>query len=176
METPYPDPSLELAVPKSRPWLKWVAWGCMGSMLLMLLLGLSCFFMAKGAMKVGGNEFGPVCSRYLAKLESQDFSGAYALMGDEGKAAFSEEQHNTIMKGITEKLGPIQSMDIQFVHTGFDQRGRWGRIVYATTFQKGSGTIRFELKKKSGEYHVVGVFFESPVLTDFINKALSQSS
>ena len=176
MENSSHPPSPEVTVPKRRPWVKWVAWGCLGSVVIMLLLGLSCFLMVKGAMKVGSNEFGPACSQYLAKLESKDFSGAYALMGEDGKGAFSEQQHNQIMQGITERLGPIKSMDVQHVQTGFDQSGRWGRIIYATKFQNGSGTIRFELKKKSGEYQVVGVFFESPVLTDFINKALSQPS
>jgi hypothetical protein len=124
-------------------------------------------------MKVGDKEFGPTCSQYLARLDSKDFSGAYALMGDEGKQALSEDKHNKLMRGITERLGPIESKEVQFVHTGFDQSGRWGRIVYATKFRNGNGTIRFELKKTSNEYRVVGIFFKSPVLTNYIHETLS---
>lgn len=130
--------------------------------------------MVKGAMKAGSNEFGPACSQYLAKLEIKDFSGAYALMGEEGKNAFPEEKHNKLMKGILEKLGPIESKEVQSVFTGVNQNGHWGRIIYAAKFRNGPGTIQFELMKTSGEYRIVGVFFRSPVLTDYVNTTLSK--
>jgi len=173
MENSYSAPGSELAATKPKPWGKWIAFGCLGAVVFILLLGVSCFFLFKGAMKAGSNEFGPACSQYLAKLESKDFSGAYALMGDEGKKELSEEQHNKLMKGIMEKLGSIESMDVQSVFTGVNQNGHWGRIVYTTKFKNGPGTIQFELVKTSGEYRVIGVFFRSKVLTDYVNKTLS---
>ncbi|HJV91184.1 MAG TPA: hypothetical protein VJ623_12825 [Holophagaceae bacterium] len=142
--------------------------------MFLLLLGVSCFLMVKGAMKVGDREFGPVCSRYLAKLEAHDYAGAYALIAEEGQRAFPEEKHNKIMKGMSDKLGPVESKEVQFVQTGFDQSGKWGRIVYATKFRNGPGTIRFELRKTTGEYRIVGVFFQSPLLNDLVNEALSK--
>ncbi len=174
MENAYSAPDSDVAPPKGKPWGKWIGFGCLGIVVFLLLLGMSCFFMVKGAMKVGSNEFGPACSQYLARLESKDFSGAYALMGDEGKKDFSEEKHNKLMKGIMEKLGPIESKEVQSVFTGVNQSGHWGRIIYATKFRNGSGTIQFELMKTTGEYRVVGVFFRSPVLTDYINQTLSK--
>ena len=174
MENIYSTPESEVAPTEVKPWGKWIGFGCLGAVLLILMLAASCFFMVKGAMRAGSNEFGPACSQYLAKLESKDFSGAYALMGDEGKKEFSEDQHNKLMKGIMDKLGPIESREVQSVFTGVNQKGHWGRIVYATKFRNGSGTIQFELTKSSGEYRVVGVYFRSPVLTEYINQTLSK--
>ncbi|MBI3131228.1 MAG: hypothetical protein HYZ13_07715 [Acidobacteria bacterium] len=174
MENSYSTPTSDVSNSKGKPWGKWIGFGCLGAVALMLLMGMSCYFMVSGAMKVGEKEFGPVCSQYLAKLESKDFAGAYSLMGQGGRNAFPEEKHNKLMKGITEKLGPIESKTVQFVQTGVDQTGRWGRITYATKFRNGSGTIRFELRKTTDEYQVVGVFFQSPLLTDYVNETLSK--
>jgi hypothetical protein len=163
----------ELPTLKPNPLGKRIGFGCSGAVILLLLIGLISFFLVRGAKKGDSNELTPACSQYLAKIESKDFSGAWALMGEEGKNALSEERHNQLMKGITERLGPVLSTDIMFFHVGSDQSGRWGRIIYATKFRNGSGTIRFELKMVSNEFRVVGVFYESPLLIDYINKATS---
>jgi len=170
----YAPPSTTLAEKRHGFRAIWLLWGCGGLAILLVLTLASCFLFVNGAMKVGDSEFGPACAQYLERLEARDYSAAWALMGDEAKEAFPEAKHNAVMGGIQAKLGKVKTMKTQFVQTGFDQNGKWGRIIYQVEFEQGKGTIRFELRKHAGEYKVVGVNFESPVLTDYFNQVLSQ--
>jgi hypothetical protein len=174
MESPYATPEAEMPEPKSKPWRKWLLWGCLGSTLAFVLLIGSCVLFVKGAMKVGENEFGPACAQYLALLESKDFSGAYELTGDEFKKVMTQDKHNALMSGIIGRLGPVKKLEVQFVQSGIDQRGKWGLIIYKTEFQNGPGTIKFTLRKVDGKFVVVGAFFDSPVLTELLNDTLSR--
>jgi hypothetical protein len=140
----------------------------------MVLCLVSCFVFVKGAMKTGDREYGPACSAYLEKFDAGDFSAAWALMGEEAKSVFPEAKHNAVMEGIHSRLGKVKTRETQFVQTGLDQNGKWGRIIYRVEFDQGNGTIRFELKKYAGEYKVVGVYFESPVLTEYVNQVISR--
>ena len=47
-------------------------------------------------------------------------------------------------------------------------------IVYAAQFANGPGTIRFSLRKKGGQYEVIGVFFDSPVFQQILDQAITQ--
>lgn len=176
MDTSFVSPEAGDTAPRKGSWAKWVLWGCGGTLILFLLLGLSCFVFVKSALKIGNAELGPACMDYLARIERKDLSGAYQLMGEAGKANLSQDQHDALIGGILDRLGPIQSTEVQFVGAGTDMGGSWGRIIYKTRFQNGPGTIRFELRKYSGKYKIIGVFFESPVLTDAITKALAKPS
>jgi hypothetical protein len=174
MDTTFVSPEAGDAAPRKGSWAKWALWGCGGALILFLLLGLSCFVFVKSALKVGDTELGPACKDYLARVERKDLSGAYQLLGDAGKANLSQDQHDALIGGIMDRLGPIRSTEVQFVGAGTDLSGGWGRITYKAQFQSGPGTIRFELRKDHGQYKIIGVFFESPVLADAINKALSK--
>ncbi|GEM_PF-4581857 len=174
MDNPYYPPGSEYAAPKRTSIGKWILWGCGGALLLFLSLGLACFVLIKGAMKVGDAQLGPACSEYLAMVGKKDLSGAYKLMGEAGKAEISEARHNAIIGGITEKLGPIKSMKVESVETGVDRTGSWGKITYDTEFQNGPGTIHVELRKESGHFKVVGIQYQSPLLAEAINKALAK--
>jgi hypothetical protein len=171
----YAPPVASLDEPKRGFRAIWLLWGCGGLVILLVLTLASCFLFVKGAMKVGDKEFGPACAQYLEHFEAREFSAAWALMGDEAKEAIPEAKHNAIMAGIQSKLGNVKSMSTQFVQTGFDQKGKWGKIVYQAEFERGKGTIRFELRKQAVDYKVVGVFFESPVLTEYFNQVLSRN-
>jgi hypothetical protein len=174
MASQYTSPGSVVIDEKPGRWLKWVAWGCLGSVVIILVFLGSCFWAVVGATKVSEKEFAPTCAQYIEKFNAMDFHGAYTVMGDEPKMTFPESKHNAVMSGIFNKIGKIKSKNVQFVKTGFDQNGKWGKIVYRAEFEHGSGTIRFELRKSSSEYKIVGVFFESPVLTDYFNQVLSQ--
>lgn len=174
MDMSYAPPESEYPAVKRKPWGKWIAWGCGGALGFLVLMAVSCVFMVKGAMKVGESNFGPACSAYLAKIEAKDFSGAYQLIGPDGKESLTEEKHNAVLGGITDQLGPVISKEVQFVSTGVDQKGTWGRMVYKAQFQNGPGTIRLELRKYSNDYKVIGIFYDSPVLAEFLNKAIAR--
>lgn len=174
MDSPYAPPKTDVGRPRKHSFAQWALWVCFGVIVLFTLAFGTCICTADRTMKLGKNELEPICTQYLQKIGSKDYSGAYALIGDAGKASVTEERHNKLMSGIMEKLGTIQSREIQWVQTGIDQQGPWGRIVYKTRFQNDAGTIRFEFRKPAGSYQLVGVFFDSPVLSDFITNALSK--
>jgi hypothetical protein len=150
----------------------WLLWGCGGIALLLVLALGSCFLLAKGAMRAGQAEFEPACMRYITCLQARDADGGFALIGPEGQAKFTREQHAKLFQLVQQRLGAVKSMDVQFVQSGIDDHGRWGTIVYRTTFEKGPGTLKFVLRRSGEGYQIIGVFFDSPLFQDAINKAL----
>jgi len=134
----------------------------------MALIGLSCFFMARKTMEVGEKDFAPTCERYFTQVATGNYRSAYADFSDEMHTATKEEDYVAFDQGIHELLGNLREKSIVHVMTGIDQKGRWGRIIYQGKFEKGEGTIRFELRKEGTTFKILGLNYESPRLVEAI--------
>lgn len=174
-DSAYAPPSAELGGSRKGFRPIWLLWGCGGLAAMLLLALASCFLLVKGGMKVGENEYGPVCTAYLHKVEANEMAAAYAMLGPEGTEGLTAEKHAAVMAGIQRKLGPVTAMEVQFVQSGVDQKGRWGLILYKTKFANGPGTLKFTLRKTNGAYKIIGVLFQSPVLEQVMDKALTEA-
>ena len=168
MENPYESPrSQGPQAGKSKIW-KWVLWGCGGCLMTSVLLLGSCYFIARGAMKVGESQFGPSCDAYLAQANAGNYDAAYEAFDDSLKQAVPREKHRAMLKAIYGKLGKLKSKQVQHVQTGFDTTGTWVKIEYTAQFEHGEATLRFGLKKRGDQYKIVEFNYHSPVLVDLM--------
>lgn len=159
-----PGASLEESRKGFRP--VWILWGCGGLVLFLILLLGSCFLVAKAGMAVGDREFRPVVESYLAKVRARDYSGAYRAFGTEMHKVVKEEDYVPLEAGIQERLGDIKTKSVQFVQTGMDTKGRWGRIVYACEFKHGNGTLAISMRKTGDSWEIAEIRYNSPILLE----------
>ncbi|HEX9079427.1 MAG TPA: hypothetical protein VF795_07550, partial [Desulfuromonadaceae bacterium] len=92
--------------------------------------------------------------------------GAYRGFGDEMHQAVGEADYVALETGLHEKLGPLQKKTVQFVQTGADLKGRWGRIVYACEFEHAKGTLAITLRKHGDKWEIAQINYNSPIFLE----------
>jgi len=165
-DSPYTSPAASLENPRKGFRPVWIVWGCGGLVLLLVLVLGSCFLAVKGGMAAGEHEFKPAVEAYLSKVRAKDYRGAYQDFGAEMFENVKEEDYLALEAGFQEKLGNIKSKSLQFIQTGVDARGRWGRVVFSTEFEHGNGTIAFGLRKENESWKIINIRYDSPVLLE----------
>ena len=172
MDSPYAPPVNEVEAKKPRSLGKVFLFGCTGTVALCTLLIATCVV----SMESTKSKLGPECVKYIHLLEDKKYDEAYSRLGDEAKAEIPIEKHRAVMSGFIRTLGPTKYLEIQSVFTRVDPQGHWCRIIYKAEFEKGPGTIHFELRSYSGVYKINSVHFQSPILTDLVNETLSKTN
>jgi hypothetical protein len=171
---PYDPPATTPDKPKGRGRILLI--GCGGS-LLVALLGLgTCALVVTGGMAAGERDLGPVCERYLAEVAAGDYHTAYAEADSILHASATEKDFANLERGIHERTGAIRSKTFTSVQAGIDGQGRWSRLVYKAEFEKGPGTIRFDLRKRSDGWKIAGIFYNSAQLEQSIRSLLGKPS
>jgi hypothetical protein len=171
---PYEPPAAAPATRKKRGrfWLI----GC-GGALLAVILGIgTCALAVKGGMATGEKELGPVCDRYLNEVSVGDYNTAYSEADSVLRASTTEKDFARLERGIQERNGALRSKKVSAVQAGVDGQGRWGRLVYRCEFDKGPGTIRFDLRKRSDGWKITLVRYDSAQLEESIRSLLQKTS
>ncbi|UCG34341.1 MAG: DUF4019 domain-containing protein [Phycisphaerales bacterium] len=154
---------------------RWLAFGFGGVLLLVVICGGGFAWLILG----GKAEVEPIVEDFLARLEKQDYSGAYNRLGTEWKSIDTLEAFTKLEKRMREVTGPLQSRELE----GFNiQRATGGSIAvctYTGQFANGAGSITITLTDSSGSWKVVGHRIDSPLFIQVLTcphcGAVSQS-
>ncbi len=135
-------------------------YGCLGALLLGLLgLGLVVLLFA-----FAGSELEPVADAYLAALEEEDYTKAFALLGPEAQATVTAEQYAMVQHGLRQTFGPLKDKSLE----GVEMTARNGRTLaqlrYSATFARGPAELHFVLEKQGEAYIIQGYHYKSPLL------------
>jgi hypothetical protein len=171
---PYEPPAATPEEPKraGRFW----RFGCGGVLLAAVLGTATCVLAVRGGVAAREKEIGPVCERYLNEIAAGDYHAAYTESDSLLHASASEQDFANIERGIHERTGALRSKKVSGVQAGLDTRGSWGRLIYECQFDKGPGTIRFDLRKRSDGWKVASVRYNSPQIEESIRSFLQQTS
>jgi hypothetical protein len=126
-------------------------------------------------MAAGEKELGPVCDRYLSEIAVGDYRTAYAEADSVLRASTTEKDFANLERGIHERTGALRLKKVNGVQAGFDGLGRWGRLVYRCEFDKGPGTIRIDLRKRSDGWKVALVRYDSAQIEESIRSLLQKT-
>jgi hypothetical protein len=149
--------------------------GCGGS-LLAALLGLgTCVLAVKGGVAASEKELGPVCDRYLNEVAAGDYHAAYTEADPALRESTTEEAFSRMERGIHARTGTLRAKTINAAQTGIDGKGRWGRLIYKGEFEKGTGTIRIDLRKQGDAWKIAAVNYQSPQLEESIRSFLANA-
>jgi hypothetical protein len=173
-ETPVPDPAPaqlvdygQVAPPKKSRWKLWLGLG-LGSVVLVALFcagGIAWFV-------VGGKaEVEPVAEAFLAKIENQDYAGAYDSIGPEWKGIHDLEQFTKFQKLFRKHLGPLQSKSLDDFNIKNDSGTRIAVMGYAASFKNATGNITLTLTHSTGTWKVAGHRVDSPLFAKLLTCA-----
>jgi hypothetical protein len=163
------------APPKKPRWKLWLGLGLGGAVLLVGVCGGGfAWFIMRGKAEVE-----PVAEAYLAKIESQDYSGAYDSIGPEWKGMQSLEQFTRFQTLFRKHLGPLQSKSIDDFNIKRETGTSVAVMGYSAKFQNAGGTITLTLTNSTGAWKVAGHRVDSPLFAKLLTcpncKSVNQS-
>ena len=120
--------------------------------------GIFCLF------QYGKANITPVVGEFLTAAEGGQYDHAYTMVADEWKQKTPRDEFPTLFERIHETLGSRQSLSIRGVKLMTGTSGAVTRADYAATYEKGDAEITLNLKKHDGQWRVVGVFYNTPLL------------
>ena len=133
------------------------AGGCVALVVVFIAILAGIYFYGRASIS-------PYVEDFLALVEKSDYDAAYESVSSEWKARQSREEFEKFFVPVKEKLGPILSKTMVGVNIQSNMSGTTGVVTYSVTFEKGSGTIVFTMKKVEGEWRVMGARYVSPLL------------
>lgn len=148
------------APPRKSRWVLWTSLGCGGAVLVLAICGGGIVFL----LWQGKSSVEPAVNEFLAKLDRQDYTAAYASIGREWKAIQKEQAFTEFETRIRELLGPPQSKSTRGFQINTTPQGGKAVMTYAVTYAKGSGTMTITLSKEGGAWKVIGHRVDSPSL------------
>jgi hypothetical protein len=110
--------------------------------------------------------------RFVAAVDAGRDDDAWAMTTDGFRTATSREKFGELTATVRSVLGRCTARQVQNVQT----RSSLGAgpsttsLVFAATFEKGAGTIKFDLVSGDGGWSVSGWRTESPLFLDAIGK------
>jgi hypothetical protein len=115
-------------------------------------------------MVARGEEFQGACERYLERVQAGEYHQAYAELGRSMQERVSEDDYRRGEEHKRNRLGGLQSRRTIFADRGTDEYGNWGRIKYSCRFDKGRGSLRFDLRREDGDWKIVATDVDSTLL------------
>lgn len=109
----------------------------------------------------GNNEFTPRIEEILQLAENQDYSRAYDSVGEQWRAADTEEEFRDFFIVVDESLGELESLRVSGVRVQ-KQLGAPDRAsaVFSGTFQKETTTLQATFGKYPDGWKVEGIHFD----------------
>jgi hypothetical protein len=154
---PYAPPSTATRTSGRR-----VVLNALGAIGLSAVLGIgTCVAVGAEAVANGREAFDPVCRQYLRQVAAGDDHAAYGELDPSMQATVTEAELARLNAWFHTQEGDLRTAKVASVQQGFDNAVRWGQIVYACELEKGRATIRFDLRKRSAGWKIVGVHYDS---------------
>jgi hypothetical protein len=135
-------------------------YGCLFSLVgtgLLIAMGVGIFMYGKSVV-------GPVTDNFLQHVDKNEYTEAYAMLGDGWKKQMDQTQFTTFEKSIQNTLGACQSKTMTGVFMSTVNGASTATAVYTAQFTKGTATLTFNLIKEGSEWKVQGLQYQSPLL------------
>jgi hypothetical protein len=148
--------------------------GCFFYGCLFSLVGTGLLIaMFVGIFMYGKSVVGPVTDNFLQHVDKNEYTEAYAMLGDGWKKQMDQTQFTTFEKSIQNTLGTCQSKTMMGVFMSTVNGASTATAVYTAQFTKGAATLTFNLNKEGREWKVQGLQYQSPLLTGQTTPATS---
>ena len=142
---------------------RWVRWLLVGGLIFTVLAALCAGGFAW--LWLGGkSEVEPIAEAFLAAIEQEAYSEAYASLGPEWKSIDTLESFTNLEGVIRQAMGPLNTKT--FYSFTIDRRtgGGIAVLVYTGQYENGRGQVTITLSDKLGQWKVVGHRVDSPLL------------
>jgi hypothetical protein len=135
-------------------------YGCLTMVALVVVAAVGFFFL----FQYGKANITPVVEEFLTAAEGGQYDHAYAMVADEWKEKTPRDEFPTLFERIHETLGARQSLSMRGISLHSGTSDTVAKADYAAAYEKGDVDITFNLKKRDGQWRVVGVFYNSSLL------------
>lgn len=161
-ESPYSAPQSPLEQGAKPRWTRWLLFGCLGSLVALMLMAGSCVLIYKQASHVAE----PEGEHYLALWNKGEDHEIYDQLSSDWKTKDGFETVEHFLGPMRNLMGPIQSKTKSGFYINESNGKKLARLTYATTFEKGTGTITLALEQEDGQWRLAGMNIRSTRLAE----------
>lgn len=128
--------------------------------------GLGGLFVAAivGLYFYGAKQLTPYPEKFLTLIDSDDYTGAYALVGDGWKKQMNLQQFTDFEKAVKGVLGPCTAKTMTGVSVNSNTGGTTAVVTFSATFAKGPATLIFTMEKVNDQWLIQGLKYNSDLL------------
>ena len=119
---------------------------------------------AAASFLYGAKSLAPYSEKFLTLIDSDDYTGAYRMLGDGWKKQMNLQQFTDFEKGVKGVLGKCNSKTMSGVNINSNNGVTTGVLTYSATFAKGPATLIFTMEKENGEWKINGLQYNSDLL------------